>query len=202
MRKKLGLISLSLALWGCQSENRSVEGSQGNTRVSISVGSPTPPPGEGVAVVSSATPEAQVNVDVESGGNQVKIDEDGVQVQGSQGAQVKVDQEGVSINAGQGSIPVDGASSTETEGDKLVIEGVGDKKTYKVDHKEVEINGTGHNLKLTGSVTGLEVNGTSNTVEVEKVEDVEVNGTGNNVLYAGPKPKIELNGLGNDCQPR
>jgi hypothetical protein len=141
-------------------------------------------------------------VDVEAPAGQVRVGSDGVQVKASQGVGVKVDQNGVVIDTSTASVAVSGASSNQEEGDKLVIDGVGDKQTYAAENKAVEVNGTGHHLKLTGSVTELEVNGTSNTVEVDKVAEIEVNGTGNQVLYAGPKPKIQLNGLGNQCQPR
>jgi len=200
-----------LLIAGCQSDSTRMEGSRGNTQVSISVNSPSPaapaesptpvevstpkeeqqpPPGEGVVQVTPPTPLASVRV--EADGNKVVVDQDGVKVTSSQGAQVSVDPKGISLKAG----------GARQDGDKLVIEGVGDKQTYKVNNQDVVVNGTGHAITLSGSVGELEVNGTGNQVDVEKVQEVELNGTGNKVIYQGARPEVQLNGLGNSCDPK
>ncbi len=178
----LGMVCI-FCLSGCQSEGTSVEGRQGSTQVTVSVGqtsSPVAPP-----------PEAST----------VRVDGSGVKVD-APGAHVQVGAGGVQLEAGGASLQVNGVSKSNSDQDTLSITGVGDTRSYPVENKDVEVSGANHNLKLTGKVKELEVSGSSNVVEVEQVSSVSVSGTNNRVVYSGDKPEIELSGLGNHCEAR
>jgi hypothetical protein len=178
----LGMVC-TFCLSGCQSERTSVEGRQGNTQVTVSVGQTSTP-------VASIPDAPSVTV----GGSGVKID--------APGARVQVGAGGIQMDAGGASLQVNGVSNSQSENDSLSIAGVSDTKTYAVENKDVDISGTNHNLKLTGKVKQLELAGSDNVVEVEEVSSVSVSGTNNRVVYGGNKPEIQLSGLGNQCEAR
>ena len=178
----IGMIC-TFCLIGCQSDRTSVEGGQGNTQVTVSVGQTSTP--------AASSPDASsVTVD----GSGVKVD--------APGAHVQVGAGGVQVEAPGASLQVGGASRSQSENDTLSIAGVSDTKTYAVEDKDVDISGTNHQLKLTGKVKQLELAGSNNLVEVEEVSSVSLSGTNNRVVYGGTKPEIELSGVGNRCEAR
>jgi hypothetical protein len=112
----------------------------------------------------------------------------------------------VILNNGKQKVEVNtgGASVTEEDGDgdTFRLQGLGGKKTHACTAgQDVEVEGTSHDLTLTGECGTVEVEGTSNRVEVEAAKKIKVEGASNSVLWqrgvGGKDPKITRAGLNN-----
>lgn len=141
-------------------------------------------------------------VEVQSGTKQVKVKTGGssVQVEGSNGETTAVDVQGGDPDALKAGGT--GAAVTGTKDGKWVLDGQGRTESHACGaNEDVEINGQGHTITLTGSCRSVQVNGQGNTVAIDTAAAIEANGMNNNVSWkhaaSGKKPKIALNGLGN-----
>jgi hypothetical protein len=101
-------------------------------------------------------------------------------------------------------VAVDGAGpvpAAATDG-KWQVDGMGRTETHAcAPNEDVQINGQGHVITLTGPCRTVQVSGTSNQVKTDVAEKIQANGMSNSVSWkAGPggkKPKIQLSGMGN-----
>jgi hypothetical protein len=128
-------------------------------------------------------------VNVQKGDKKVKVE--GAQVEAQAGDDGD-DDDTVAVSAG----------TVESSGSKIEINGVNRRDTLNCGPKtKVEVNGTGHDLKLTGECKHVEVNGSGNRVRVEAAASIEVSGTNNSVTWkrgvGAEKPRVERSGLGN-----
>lgn len=184
MKSWLCAITVAGFLLGCQSKppttSLEVRDQDTQTTVSVAVQTATPSPAAGA-------------LEVRAEGNSVNMDASGIKVQSSDGSKVEVSQQGIGVSVGE---------IARQDDESLIIDGVGNSKTYEVNNQSVVINGTQHRLKFTGKVTDLTVNGTGNEVEVAEVQEIVVNGTNNRVDYLADEPEVVLNGIGNTCQRR
>ena len=184
MKSCLCVIALAGFLVGCQSKpaQTSLEVRDQDTQTTVSVG------------VQTASPSpAAAGLQVQAEGNSVNMDASGIKVQSSDGSKVELSQQGIGVAVGE---------MTRQDGESLIIDGVGNSKTYEVNNQSVVVNGTQHRLKFTGKVSDLTVNGTGNEVEVAEAQEIVVNGTNNRVYYLAEEPEVVLNGIGNTCQHR
>src|SRR5687767_8537841 len=87
--------------------------------------------------------------------------------------------QGVTVKNGKQKIEVDTAGASVTEeggdGDTFRLQGLGGKKSHAcAAGQDVEVEGTGHDLTLTGECGTVEVEGTNNTVDVEAAKKIKV----------------------------
>jgi hypothetical protein len=69
---------------------------------------------------------------------------------------------------------------------------------------QVQVNGSGHDLTVTGECESVEVNGAGNTVRVEAAGVLKVSGMSNSVTWkrgiGTAKPKVSRSGLNNSVR--
>ncbi|MBL8918302.1 MAG: DUF3060 domain-containing protein [Myxococcaceae bacterium] len=149
-------------------------------------------------------------VEVQSGNKQVNVKTGGsaVQVEGSTGDEAgSVDVQGAgsgaTVKVAPGSVAVENAGPAPTVKDgKWAVQGQGRTETHAcTQNEDVEINGQGHTITLTGPCRSVAVNGQGNTVATDVAASIAANGMSNTVTWkqaaTGKKPKISIGGMGN-----
>jgi hypothetical protein len=143
---------------------------------------------------------------VEIGGGKVTVKKDNKTVD-TEGGKVTAEKGGkkVEIQGAQVQAEDDAEDSDQGEvavGSVIEVNGSGSTRTIRCGPKgQLEINGSGHHLTVTGECESVEVNGTGNTVSVEATAVLDVNGVGNAVTWkrgvGAAKPKVSRTGLNN-----
>lgn len=149
-------------------------------------------------------------VEVQSGNKQVNVKTGGstVQVEGASGGEggavnVQGAGSGANVKVAPGAVAVENAGPAPTTKDgKWAVQGQGRTETHAcAPNEDVEINGQGHTITLTGPCRSVAVNGQGNTVATDVAAAIAANGMSNTVTWkqaaTGKKPKVSIGGMGN-----
>lgn len=180
----------------------------------------------GSLVSTVAFAQTDVQVTGKKGTVGVKTGTGGVEVTGKSGKKITIGGtgSGVAVESGDKKVEVGGSAVDVKSGDKsgsVQVTGAGPTPgtnasgTFEIDgqgrtlthacqpNEDVDINGQGHNITLTGPCRNVEVNGQGNTVNAEKLDSLDVNGMSNKATWksanTGPKPRVSVSGLKNSA---
>jgi hypothetical protein len=147
----------------------------------------------GSAEVASAEEPSRVQigpngVTVQSGKSRVRV------------AGAEVEAEGDDEDATAPPSAVEATNDDEDDDKRLKVQGVGKKATFacKKD-QDVEVQGSGHQLVLTGECRRVTVQGTEHKLTIEHAATILAQGVGHAIGYkrgpSGKEPKIKTQGL-------
>ena len=93
-------------------------------------------------------------------------------------------------------------SPTPGEAGEMQLSGTGLKKEVVCHGEKIILNGLNNQLKLKGSVTSLDINGSDNRIDVENAAEIHIQGAHNQIRWSGIKPKVVSAGADNKISKR
>ena len=156
------------------------------------------------ALVVSLTALGHAEVASAEEPSRVQIGPNGVTVQSGKSrvrvAGAEVEAEGDDEDAAAPPSAVEATNDDEDDDKRLKVQGVGKKATFacKKD-QDVEVQGSGHQLVLTGECRRVTVQGTEHKLTIEHAATILAQGVGHAIGYkrgpSGKEPKIKTQGL-------